>query len=95
MGYEELLVNIPQNMQYFLGSLIVTSNYSNLTVQRKPFKPDLKSTTREALVELGYNLQLQKKEDDAKFTTTKRLADSRKTQMKFTVSPVHSRKKYY
>jgi hypothetical protein len=35
-------------------------------MQRKPFKPDLKSTTRSLLVELGYNLQLQKKEDDAK-----------------------------
>jgi hypothetical protein len=59
MGYEELLLSIPQNMQYF-GSLIVTSNYSNLTV-RKAIQADLKVQPGNLVVELGYNLQLQKK----------------------------------
>jgi tetratricopeptide (TPR) repeat protein len=35
-------------------------------VQRKPFKPFEKYNQGSLLVELGYNLQLQKKEDDAK-----------------------------
>jgi hypothetical protein len=53
MGYEELLVNIPQNMQYFLRVIDCYQNYSNLTVQRKPFKPDLKSTTRKPVSGIG------------------------------------------
>jgi hypothetical protein len=43
-------------------------------------------------VELGYNLQLQKKEDDAKIYD-QAIGRLKKNQMKFTVSPVHSRKK--
>jgi hypothetical protein len=42
-------------------------------------------------VELGYNLQLQKKEDDAKIYD-QAIGRLKKTQMKFTVSPVHSKK---
>jgi hypothetical protein len=45
-------------------------------------------------VELGYNLQLQKKEDDAKIYYDQAIGRLKKTQMKFTVSPVHSRKYY-
>jgi hypothetical protein len=44
-------------MQYFLGSLIVTLQQFNSAEKAI----HLKSTTRELLVELGYNLQLQKK----------------------------------
>jgi hypothetical protein len=47
-------------MQYFLGHWLF---YSNLTVQRSH---SLEKYNQELLVELGYNLQLQKKEDDAK-----------------------------
>jgi hypothetical protein len=42
-------------------------------------------------VELGYNLQLQKKED-AKIYYDQAIVRLKKTQMKFTVSPVHSKK---
>jgi hypothetical protein len=77
MGYEELLL-ISQNMQYFLGSLIV-SNYSNLTAEKAIQARLGKVQTRKPVVmELGYNLQLQKRRIMLKFTTTKRLADSRK-----------------
>jgi hypothetical protein len=41
-------------------------------------------------VELGYNLQLQK-EDDAIYYD-QAIGRLKKTQMKFTVSPVHSKK---
>jgi hypothetical protein len=42
-------------------------------------------------VELGYNLQLQKKEDDAKIYYDQAIGRLKKNQMKFTVS-LHSRK---
>jgi hypothetical protein len=73
--------------------LIVTSNYSNLTVQRAIQARLEKYNQGSLLVELGYNLQLQKK-DDAKIYYDQAIGRLKKTQMKFTVSPVHS-KKYY
>jgi hypothetical protein len=72
--------------------LIVTSNYSNLTVQRKPFKPDLKSTTRKPVSGIAITFSY-KKEDDAKIYYDQAIGRLKKTQMKFTVSPVHSKKK--
>jgi tetratricopeptide (TPR) repeat protein len=47
MGYEELLVNIPQNMQYFLRVIDCYQQLQQFN-SAEPFKPDLKSTTREA-----------------------------------------------
>jgi hypothetical protein len=65
--------------------LIVTSNYSNLTVQRKLIQARLeKYKSGSLLVELGYNPVTKKKgRIMLEFTTTKRLADlKKKTQMK-------------
>jgi hypothetical protein len=72
--------------------LIVTSNYSNLTVEKAIQARLEKYNQGSLLVELGYNLQLQKKEDDAKIYYDQAIGRLKKTQMKFTVSPVHSRK---
>jgi hypothetical protein len=78
MGYEELLVNIPQNMQYFLNHWLLPAlqqfNSAEKAIQARLEKYNQGSL----LVELGYNLQLQKRRMMLKFTTTKRLADSRK-----------------
>jgi hypothetical protein len=79
MGYEELLVNIPQNMQY-LRVIDCYQQLQQFNSAEKAIQARLEKYNQGSLlVELGYNLQLQKK-DDAKFTTTKRLADSRKTK---------------
>jgi hypothetical protein len=65
MGYEELLVNIPQNMQYFLR-VIDYQQLQQFNSAEKAIQARLEKYNQELLVELGYNLQLQKKEDDAK-----------------------------
>jgi tetratricopeptide (TPR) repeat protein len=67
MGYEELLVNIPQNMQYFLRVIDCYQQLQQFNSAEKAIQARLEKYNQGSLlVELGYNLQLQKKEDDAK-----------------------------
>jgi hypothetical protein len=76
-------------MQYFKGHWLLPAR--NLTVQRKPFKPDLKVQPGKLGVEFGHNLQLQKKEDNANLL---RPSDWPTQEPKWSyVSPVHSEKK--
>jgi hypothetical protein len=93
MGYEELLVNIPQNMQYFLRVIDCYQQLQQFSAEKAIQARLEKYNQGSLLVELGYNLQLQK-EDDAKIYYDQAIGRLKKTQMKFTVSPVHS-KKYY
>jgi tetratricopeptide (TPR) repeat protein len=83
MGYEELLVNIPQNMQYFLRVIDCYQQLQQFN-SAENIQARLEKYNQESLlVELGYNLQLQKKEDDAKIYYDQAIGRLKKNQMKF------------
>jgi tetratricopeptide (TPR) repeat protein len=67
MGYEELLVSIPQNMQYFLRAIDCYQQLQQFDSAEKAIQVRIEKYNQGSLlVELGYNLQLQKNEDNAK-----------------------------
>jgi tetratricopeptide (TPR) repeat protein len=67
MGYEELLVSIPQNMQYFLRAVDCYQQLQQFDSAEKAIQVRIEKYNQGSLlVELGYNLQLQKNEDNAK-----------------------------
>jgi hypothetical protein len=81
-------------MQYFLRVIDCYQQLQQFNSAEKAIQARLEKYNQGSLlVELGYNLQLQKK-DDAKIYYDQAIGRLKKTQMKFTVSPVHS-KKYY
>jgi tetratricopeptide (TPR) repeat protein len=66
IGFEELLVSVPQNMQYFLRTIDCYQQLEQYDVAEKAIQSRLdKYNQGNVLVELGYNFQLQKKEDEA------------------------------
>lgn len=67
ISYEELLKEIPQNSQYFLRTIDCYQQLQQYDVAEKAIQARLdKYKQGNLLVELGYNFQLQKKEDQAK-----------------------------
>ncbi|MES2239592.1 MAG: tetratricopeptide repeat protein [Bacteroidota bacterium] len=67
ISYEELLENIPQNMQYFLRTVDCYQQLQQYDVAEKAIQNRLtKYNQSSLLVELGYNYQLQKNEAKAK-----------------------------
>jgi tetratricopeptide (TPR) repeat protein len=66
MNYEELLARVPQNTQYFLRTVDCYQQLQQFDVAEKAIQSRLdKYNQGNLLVELGYNFQLQKKEDAA------------------------------
>jgi tetratricopeptide (TPR) repeat protein len=66
IGFEELLVSVPQNMQYFLRTIDCYQQLEQYDVAEKAIQSRLnKYNQGSVLVELGYNFQLQKKEEEA------------------------------
>ncbi|MEZ7499297.1 tetratricopeptide repeat protein [Flavobacterium sp. Arc3] len=67
MGYEELLLSVPQNMQYFLRTVDCYQQLQEFDNAEKAIQTRLsKYNQGNLLVELGYNAQLQKNEAKAK-----------------------------
>ena len=67
IAYEELLQNIPQNMQYFLRTIDCYQQLQQYDVAEKAIQNRLtKYNQSSLLVELGYNYQLQKNDAKAK-----------------------------
>ncbi len=67
ISYEELLKEIPQNSQYFLRTIDCYQQLQQYEVAEKAIQARLEKYKQgNLLVELGYNFQLQKKEDQAK-----------------------------
>lgn len=67
ISYEELLKEIPQNSQYFLRIIDCYQQLQQYDVAEKAIQARLdKYKQGNLLVELGYNFQLQKKEEQAK-----------------------------
>ena len=67
ISYEELLQDIPQNSQYFLRTIDCYQQLQRYDVAEKAIQTRFdKYKQGNLLVELGYNFQLQKKEDNAK-----------------------------
>lgn len=67
ISYEELLKEIPQNSQYFLRTIDCYQQLQQYDVAEKAIQARLdKYKQGNLLVELGYNFQLQKKEEQAK-----------------------------
>ena len=67
IGYEELLQNIPQNMQYFLRTIDCYQQLKQFDVAEKAIQQRLdKYKQSNLLVELGYNFQLQKNDVKAR-----------------------------
>lgn len=67
ISYEELLQDIPQNSQYFLRTIDCYQQLQRYDVAEKAIQTRFdKYKQGNLLVELGYNFQLQKKEDKAK-----------------------------
>ena len=67
ISYEELLESIPQNMQYFLRTVDCYQQLQQYDIAENAIQNRLnKYNQGSLLVELGYNFQLQKKEDKAK-----------------------------
>jgi tetratricopeptide (TPR) repeat protein len=67
MGYEELLLSIPQNMQYFLRTIDCYQQLQQFDSAEKAIQNRLAKYNQGNLVaELGYNFQLQKNEAKAK-----------------------------
>ena len=67
ISYEELLQDIPQNSQYFLRTIDCYQQLQRYDVAEKAIQARFdKYKQGNLLVELGYNFQLQKKEDKAK-----------------------------
>jgi tetratricopeptide (TPR) repeat protein len=66
IGFEELLENIPQNMQYFLRTIDCYQQLEQYDVAEKAIQSRFdKYNQANVLVELGYNFQLQKQEGKA------------------------------
>lgn len=67
ISYEELLENIPQNMQYFLRTIDCYQQLQQFDVAEKTIQNRFsKYNQGNLLVELGYNYQLQKNDAKAK-----------------------------
>jgi tetratricopeptide (TPR) repeat protein len=67
MGYEELLLSVPQNMQYFLRTIDCCQQLQQFDSAEKAITNRLnKYNQGNLVVELGYNFQLQKNEAKAK-----------------------------
>jgi len=67
ISYEELLENVPQNMQYFLRTVDCYQQLQQFDVAEKAIQNRLtKYNQGNLLVELGYNYQLQKNDAKAK-----------------------------
>ncbi|SEA15948.1 Tetratricopeptide repeat-containing protein [Flavobacterium gillisiae] len=67
IGYEELLLSVPQNMQYFLRTVDCYQQLKQFDSAEKAIQTRLdKYNQGNLLVELGYNTQLQKNEAKAK-----------------------------
>jgi tetratricopeptide (TPR) repeat protein len=67
MGYEELLLGVPQNMQYFLRTVDCYQQLEQFDSAEKAITTRLnKYNQGNLLVELGYNFQLQNNEVKAK-----------------------------
>jgi tetratricopeptide (TPR) repeat protein len=67
ISYEELLENIPQNIQYFLRTIDCYQQLKQFDVAEKAIQTRLdKYKQGNLLVELGYNFQLQKNDAKAK-----------------------------
>ncbi len=67
ISYEELLKDIPQNTQYFLRTIDCYQQLQQYDVAEKAIQARLdKYKQGNLLIELGYNYQLQKKEEQAK-----------------------------
>jgi tetratricopeptide (TPR) repeat protein len=67
ISYEELLKEIPQNSQYFLRTIDCYQQLQQYEVAEKAIQARLDTYKQGTLlVELGYNFQLQKKEEQAK-----------------------------
>lgn len=67
ISYEELLENVPQNMQYFLRTIDCYQQLQQFDVAEKAIQNRLtKYNQGNLLVELGYNYQLQKNDAKAK-----------------------------
>ncbi|MFA9187411.1 tetratricopeptide repeat protein [Flavobacterium sp. FBOR7N2.3] len=67
ISYEELLENVPQNMQYFLRTIDCCQQLQQFDVAEKAILNRLtKYNQGNLLVELGYNYQLQKNDAKAK-----------------------------
>jgi tetratricopeptide (TPR) repeat protein len=67
MGYEELLLSIPQNMQYFLRTIDCYQQLQQFDSAEKAIQNRLAKYNQGNLVaELGYNFQLQKNDPKAK-----------------------------
>ncbi len=67
ISYEELLENVPQNMQYFLRTVDCYQQLQQFDVSEKAIQNRLtKYNQGSLLVELGYNYQLQKNDAKAK-----------------------------
>ncbi|WP_369752775.1 tetratricopeptide repeat protein [Flavobacterium sp. WC2409] len=67
ISYEELLESVPQNLQYFLRTVDCYQQLQQYDIAEKAIQARLdKYKQGSLLVELGYNFQLQKKEDKAK-----------------------------
>ncbi len=67
ISYEELLKEIPQNSQYFLRTIDCYQQLQQYEVAEKAIQSRLDTYKQGTLlVELGYNFQLQKKEEQAK-----------------------------
>lgn len=67
ISYEELLENVPQNMQYFLRTIDCYQQLQQFDVAEKAIQNRLtKYNQGSLLVELGYNYQLQKNDIKAK-----------------------------
>lgn len=67
ISYEELLENVPQNLQYFLRTIDCYQQLQQFHVAEKAIQNRLaKYNQGSLLVELGYNFQLQKNDIKAK-----------------------------
>ncbi|SHL55140.1 Tetratricopeptide repeat-containing protein [Flavobacterium flevense] len=67
ISYEELLENVPQNLQYFLRTIDCYQQLQQFDVAEKAIQNRLaKYNQGSLLVELGYNFQLQKNDLKAK-----------------------------
>ncbi|NGY36611.1 tetratricopeptide repeat protein [Flavobacterium sp. XN-5] len=67
LGYEELLLSVPQNMQYFIRTIDCYQQLQQFESAEKAIQIRLdKYNQGNLLVELGYNFQLQKNEAKAK-----------------------------
>ncbi|MBG6060819.1 tetratricopeptide (TPR) repeat protein [Flavobacterium sp. CG_9.1] len=67
ISYEELLKEIPQNSQYFLRTIDCAQQLLQFESAEKAIQQRLEKYQQgNLLVELGYNFQLQKKDDTAK-----------------------------